>query len=88
VGDSQTIVRKAAAERKSIRVAGGGGGKSGAASYSVSAVVKNEGGIIVKLQGMSGGHAHKDGSGRLTVQAGMTIAELTGRAQSSELRGR
>ena len=76
VDDLKAVIRKAAAERKTIRVAGGGGGQAGAASFSVSPIVKNEGGIIVKLENLNNGYVHDDDSGRVTVQAGMTIAEL------------
>lgn len=74
--DLKMIVRKASAEGKSIRVSGGGRGNSASASYSVSPVVKNDGGIIVKLGNLNKGYVHDDGSGRVTVEAGMTIAEL------------
>ena len=74
--DLRTIIKKATMEGKSIRFAGGGSGKAGAASFSVSPVVKNEGGIIVKLKNLNRGHVHDDHSGRVTVEAGMTIAEL------------
>jgi L-gulonolactone oxidase len=74
--DLRTIIRKATTEGKSIRFAGGGSGKAGAASFSVSPVVKNEGGIIVKLKNLNRGHVHDDNSGKVTVEAGMTIADL------------
>ena len=74
--DLKEIVKKAIVERKSIRVSGGGSGRAGSASYSVSPIVKNEGGIIVKLGNLNKGYVHDDDSGRVTVEAGMTIAEL------------
>lgn len=83
--DLQTVIRKATTESKSIRVSGGGGGKAGSASFSVSPVVKNEKGIIVKLENLNKGYAHDDDSGRVTVQAGMTIAELEHLAAKNHL---
>jgi UDP-N-acetylenolpyruvoylglucosamine reductase len=74
--DLKTIIRKATKEGKSIRFSGGGSGKAGAASYSVSPIVKNKGGIIVKLKNLNTGYVHDDNSGKVTVEAGMTIAEL------------
>jgi UDP-N-acetylenolpyruvoylglucosamine reductase len=85
VDDLKTVIRKATTERKTIRVAGGGGGKPGSASFSVSPVVKNEGGIILKLENLNKGYAHNDNSGRITVQAGMTIAELEDFAAKNHL---
>src|SRR5262245_20726796 len=74
--DLQDIVKKAIVERKSVRASGGGRDRPGSASYSVRSIVKNEGGIIVKLASLNKGYDHDDGSGWVTVEAGMTIAEL------------
>jgi L-gulonolactone oxidase len=42
----------------------------------VSPIVKNKGGIIVKLKNLNKGYVHDDNSGKVTVEAGMTIADL------------
>jgi len=75
VDDLKTIVKKASAERKTIRVSGGGHGRTNG-SYSISPIVMNEGGIIVKLQNMNQGYVHNDNSNRVTVEAGMKVAQL------------
>src|SRR5258708_38865763 len=84
--DLKTIIRKATTEGKSIRFAGGGSGSAGAASYSVSPVVKNEGGIIVKLKNLNRGHVHDDNSGKVTVEAGMTVAGVEEPVWENNLR--
>ncbi len=73
--DLKTIVKKATSEGKSIRVSGGGRGKTGG-SFSISPVVKNEGGIIVKLENLNKGYVHNDNSLRVTVEAGMKVVQL------------
>jgi L-gulonolactone oxidase len=73
--DLKAIVKRATAEGKTIRVSGGGHGRT-AGSYSISPIVVNEGGIIVKLQNMNKGYVHNDNSRRVTVQAGMKVADL------------
>jgi L-gulonolactone oxidase len=75
LADLKVIVEKANAEGKTIRVSGGGHGRT-KGSYSISPVVTNEGGIIVKLQNMTNGYVHNDNSGRVTVEAGMKVAQL------------
>lgn len=73
--DLKAIVKRARSEGKTIRVSGGGRGKN-RGSYSISPIVKNEGGIIVKLENLTKGYAHNDNSRRVTVEAGMKVAQL------------
>jgi FAD/FMN-containing dehydrogenases len=73
--DLKAIVKRANMEGKTIRMSGGGRGRT-RGSYSVSPIVKNDDGIIVKLENMNKGYAHNDNSGRVTVEAGMKVAQL------------
>lgn len=82
--DLKAIVKKAQAEGKTIRVSGGGRGPLGG-SFSMSPIVKNEGGIIVKLENLNHGYVHDDNSGRVTVEAGMKVAQLEELVARNEL---
>jgi L-gulonolactone oxidase len=73
--DLKVIVRRANVEGKTIRVSGGGRGWTGG-SFSMSPIVKNDDGILVKLQNLNKGYAHNDDSLRITVEAGMKVAQL------------
>lgn len=81
----QAIVKHANSSGKTIRVSGGGEDDPDSASFSGSPVVLNEGEIIVRMSKMNRGFAHRDGSNRITVEAGMTLGEVDALAMRHEL---
>jgi L-gulono-1,4-lactone dehydrogenase len=81
VDDLRAIVKRAAQDGKKIRVSGGGD----TGSYSVSPIVTNESGIIVRVSQLNQGFVHNDGSGRVTAQAGMILKDLDELAESHGL---
>lgn len=76
VDELREVIHRAKDSGRTLRVSGGGRGNAYSGSFSGSPVVVNTGDIIVMTPYLNKAWPLRDGSNRVTAQAGMTLKEL------------
>lgn len=79
------ILSRAVSKGKTIRISNGGRKGKYSGSFSGSSLVINDKQIIVMMPKFNKGLVHKDNSNKVTVEAGMTLRELTLLVQAHNL---